>query len=176
MTIICAMHDSQAECTWIGSDSLVTDGRTMAPHMPVKWAVGNGWAVGIAGDLRTVNVFKHYADKLFKDLKSPFEFTLRVRKIFDDEGYETADGSGAKNYAQDLILANSKGVWAICSMLSVVDIPSMELWADGSGQRFALGAAGALGSTSPENCVRKAIEMAIRYDAGCGGEPWILKL
>ena len=61
------MHDSEAKCTWIGSDDQANNNGTVQTGI-CKWTVGEDWAVGTAGHLRTVKLFAEHADSPFKNL------------------------------------------------------------------------------------------------------------
>ncbi|MEQ8195555.1 MAG: hypothetical protein RIB59_13805, partial [Rhodospirillales bacterium] len=65
MTVICALHDTRAKATWIGSDTRVTASHQAFDFGP-KWVTAPGWAVGCAGDLRTINVLAAHAATLFE--------------------------------------------------------------------------------------------------------------
>lgn len=58
-----------------------------------------------------------------------------------------------------------------------------EMWADGSGRAFALGAAyvalrycDGLPPLKPREAVECAIAAAMRYDDGCGGDMWTKRI
>lgn len=166
MTVIAAIHD--AGHTWIGSDTQATNCETVV-NSARKWHVHNGWAVGSAGSLRTNNLINAHMVDLFTDLDSVFEFTLRMRKLLEDDGYNSDGDEGPKWWGQQMILVNRSCVWSICSGFSVIEIPEGELWADGSGRAYPLGAGHAY-QGKPEDRLLHAVNAAIRYDRGCGGE------
>ena len=177
MTIICAMHDPDAKCTWIGSDGQCNDTGTIFTGVK-KWAAGEFWAVAAAGNLRTVNLLIRHSDALFLNLESPFEFSCRARDLLRDDDYNTDKDEGPKSFRQHMILANYEGVWSIGPTFEVMEFGPGQFCADGSGYRLALGAAHvALGKgISAEETLRLAIDAAKRYDDHCGGLTFIGKL
>jgi ATP-dependent protease HslVU (ClpYQ) peptidase subunit len=180
MTIIAAMSSARSGATWVASDTLIISGNLELELGP-KWVVRNSWAVGVAGHLRTMNVFSHHADSLLTNLRDVFEFTGRVRSLLGEEGFRsTKEEEGPPNFGQMLMLANSRNVWTIGPDFSITPLPDNRLWAEGSGRDLAIGAAHALQQSrseiSPREIVRLAIETAITCDAQCGGAAWIGEL
>lgn len=174
MTIIAAVRDPERRITWIGSDTLAVQGGTKMLGCP-KWVVRKPWAVGVAGNLRTTNVIAAHANDLLNGLAGAYDFTCRARGLLQQDGYNTDTDEGAKAYGQNMILAHPGRVWSICVAFGVFDIPGGEVWADGSGRAYGLGA-GHVAKGGPRARLRAAVEAAIRYDDQCGGEPWIDQL
>jgi len=180
MTVIAAMSSAQSGATWVASDTLISSGNLELALGP-KWLTRNAWAIGVAGHLRTMNIFAHHAESLFRDLHDPFDFTGRVRSLLDSEGFRsTKEEEGPPNFGQMLMLANSRNIWTIGPDFSITPIPDNTLWAEGSGRDLAIGAAHALRLSrveiSPREIVRLAIETAIACDGQCGGTAWIAEL
>lgn len=101
------------------------------------------------------------------------KFNNRLKDLFAEDGFNTDTAKGPKDYGQAIILANNSGIWMIGPCFEMVTIPPGELCAEGCGLEYAFGAGAALQGGDAETVVRKAVEAAIRYDDGCGGEPWI---
>jgi ATP-dependent protease HslVU (ClpYQ) peptidase subunit len=180
MTVIAAMSSARAGATWVASDTLIISGNLELELGP-KWLVRNEWAIGVAGHLRTMNIFAHHADILLKDVQNVFEFTGRVRSLLGEEGYRSVkEEEGPPNFGQMLMLANSRNIWTIGPDFSITPLPDDKLWAEGSGRDLAIGAAHAMqlsrAELSPREIVRVAIETAITCDAQCGGTAWIAEL
>lgn len=172
MTVIAAIKAGKS--TWIGSDTLAVNNGTKFCTGP-KWRIANGWAVGAAGDLRTHNLIAVYLGDLTGGLVGAFDFTQRMRGLLERDGYNTDKEEGPAAWGQQIILAHKGGVWSIGTCFSIVEIPEGELWADGSGRAYALGAGHVAKGTSKQR-IASAIEAAMRYDSGCGGEVFMAKL
>lgn len=172
MTTICAMYDPEGG-VWIGSDSMASNCGTVMRGVE-KWIVRAPWAVGIAGDMRAINLVNREAEKIFADDPAVMTLVDRIRDVlrYDEFGSIDDNDGGAKNFGQQMILARPGGIWSVGAGFDVVPIPVGELWADGSGRGFALGAGEALrGRGLPRGSVmRRALEAALRYDKNSGGE------
>lgn len=180
MSVIVALCSSRSESTWIASDTMVVSASLTLSIGP-KWIVREPWAVGVAGHLRTINIFQHHADALLGDLPAAYEFARRARELMKSDGYgEGEDSSGPAHYGQMLMLARPDAVWTIGADFSVMQLPTDTLWAEGSGRDLAIGAAHALRSVqsalSDRDVVRHATEAAIAYDSICGGPMWMAEL
>ena len=180
MTVIAAISSARAGATWVASDTLIISGNLELELGP-KWSVRDAWAIGVAGHLRTMNIFAHHADTLLKDVRDVFEFTGRVRSLLGEEGFRSSkEEEGPPNFGQMLMLANPRNIWTIGPDFSITPLPDNTLWAEGSGRDLAIGAAHALqlcrAEISPRETIRLAIETAITCDAQCGGAPWIAEL
>jgi len=172
MTTIVAVRDGAR--TWIGSDTQITHGRMRQSCGP-KWIRFGSWAVGISGDLRTINLCREYAERMLRDLSGPFEFTQRLHDLAKEFDYDLkpATDSVPPNTAQDVILANPEAAWSVNGDLSIIEIDRW--WADGSGRAFALGALTALERfkhIGAEDMARIAIETAMHHDIYSGGSIW----
>lgn len=180
MSIIAALWSEKADRAWIGSDTMMCSGNLRQTVGP-KWVVRQPWAAGIAGHLRTLNLFQHHGDELLHDLGGPYEFAQRARDLLRADGYSfEKNDAGPSMYGQMLILACPRGVWTVGGDFSVVATPAGRLWAEGSGRELALGAAHALlhagVATAHDETVRHAIAAAIALDTTCGGSPWVDQL
>jgi len=180
MSVIAAIASSKSRLTWIGSDTMVCSGELKLINGP-KWIVREPWAVGVAGHLRTINVFHHHANELLGNLPDPYEFSRRARDLLKSDGYgEGKDTDGPPQFGQMILLARPAAVWTVGADFSVMPLPEGKLWAEGSGRDLAIGAAHALlsvhGGLSERDVVRHAVEAAIIHDSNCGGSPWIAEL
>ncbi len=171
MTIICGLHQNGE--TWIGSDTH-SIGQTGKYKGRPKWVLHEEWAVGYSGFLRAGNLIRGYADTLFHNLESPFDFTQRLRPVLVDNGFLSDSDPGPPSYGCSFVLANKQGVWDVCTGLSVE--ATEEICCRGSGAMFARGAAYGLGASDTESLVRMAVNAALAFDENCGGEVWIAKL
>lgn len=145
--------------------------------MPGKWISWGGWAVGVSGNMRTLNILEANAKRLFDDLGSAFEFTERLRGVMADHGYELPPETDdvAPSTKQEIALANNKSIWSICPALSVFE--EGEFYAAGSGAQFGFGAAFAMPSnTSAEQMVRTAINAACEFDIYSSGGPYLIDM
>ena len=180
MSVIAAICSSRTGSTWVASDTLVSSGNLRLSLGP-KWLIREPWAAGVAGHVRTMNVFQRHPEELLKGLEDAFEFSLRARELLRADGYNSVkEDSGPCDFAQMLMVANPRGVWTIGSDFSVSPIPVDTLWAEGSGRDLAIGAAHALLLSCPtmpaKDLLSRAIATAIACDVGCGGEAWVGEL
>ena len=178
MTIIAALHDAERGETWIGSDTHSHAFGVRRDCGP-KWIAADGWAIGVAGDLRTINILRERRSQIFSGLSSPFEMTERLRSLLPEFGYDikAADSEAPPTSGQDFLLAHASGIWTIGQCFAVNDVSPF--FADGTGFRLSLGAMHALynaGEEDPAKILRAALAAAIQYDTGCGGEAWLQKL
>lgn len=183
MTVICAIHDRGE--TWIGSDTQALIAAYRPEISGPKWVSLNGVAVAAAGDLRTLNIIQEHPDRLLGDLLGPFAFVERLRALLAEFGYDAkpyGDTERAPNFGTSLLFADETQVCDICPEFSVAEAMPGSMAARGSGQDYALGvffalyAAGILTGEGPAHVLRQAIAAAIKYDTGCGGEPWAQRL
>lgn len=180
MSVIAAICSSKTGSTWIASDTMVCSGNLQQDIGP-KWIVREPWAVGVAGHLRTINVFHRRADDLLCDLPDAYEFATRARELLRADGFEDGkESDGPSRYGQMLILARPDAIWAVGADFSVMQLPTDRLWAEGNARDLAIGAAHALvsvhGGLAEKEVVRHAVETGILYDTSCGGEAWIREL
>jgi hypothetical protein len=162
--------------TWIGADCRVTaDNLKLGPI--IKWVKRNDWAIGCAGDLKTLNILQSESALLLEPTKDPHQIVHRLEKVMVKHNYSAAtDGPfGPPAWGQQFLVASPLGLWDVDNQLSVFRVPDDTLWAVGSGRDFALGAGFAerrAVSNSPGECVRLAIEAAITYDVLSGHGGW----
>ncbi len=178
MTIICALHDPEQGCTWIGSDTQCGGTDINFPSHP-KWVVNGIWAAGIAGDYRAHLLIQEASEVLARG--SPHLICNGIRDVFLDDGFEPArdkDSAGFQHFGQNIILASPAGIWSVdtCLAAALVKEP---FFADGSGWELAQGAFFAMrkhSTLAPRDVVETAIMAAMDVDGRCGGEVWMHKL
>lgn len=170
MSIICALHRGGE--TWIGSDTMCSANGTKLT-VGSKWSECGGWWVALAGDLRGHDVIARLA--LADDA---FDAASAIKAALKADGFQGQERTGAENLGQNIMLARAGAVVSIGCDFSLVPIPEGELGAGGSGCDYALGAAWVAGrDTCPtRNVVRLAVDAAIRYDDGCGGDAWTMRI
>ena len=175
MTIICALHDPNEQCTWIGGDTLIKDGGFLCPEIVPKWVTHNGWACGWTGHLRTLNVMEHYKEQLFES-GNIFEIVHTLRKLLKNDGYTDVDSNiSPVDLDQMFLIANAESVWDVGSDFAFKQSNPETLSAVGSGCDYAFGVVHALEpyNKSPKDIMTTALEAAIRYEADCGNDIWI---
>jgi ATP-dependent protease HslVU (ClpYQ) peptidase subunit len=180
MTVIAAMCSSLNASTWVASDTLISSGNLQL-YVGPKWVMRGSWAVGIAGHMRTINIFQNHADELLRDLRDAYEFSRRARQMLLADGYLSAkNDEGPSDLGQMMMLANPRSAWTVGADFSLTQLPVDTLWAEGSGRELAIGAAHALQATcagiSAKEIIRAAVETAIARDIRCGGTAWIAEL
>ena len=178
MTIIAALHDPERGETWIGSDTIAVRYGIQRDCGP-KWTLSHGWALGVSGDWRTINIVRERHEEIFAKQQGAFGVAERLRSVLGEFDYDLkpAEGKAPPNCAQDFLLANLCGVWTITGNFAVLSV--LPFGAEGSGSPFALGAMNALyndGQNNPAVIVRAAVTAGMQYDEGCGGDVWIHKL
>lgn len=174
MTVIAAVQDPESNCTWIGADSMTNYAGTCL-YTTQKWVTWNGWGIASAGDHRTNSLLLEHVDRILGEASTHFEVAENVRSMLQEDGYNQDHEEGAQSFGQQMIIANHDGVWAVSPSFALIDIKPGELWADGSGRAFALGAAYSV-KAGPREKIEAAIDAAIRYDDSCGGDPKIASI
>jgi ATP-dependent protease HslVU (ClpYQ) peptidase subunit len=178
LTIVCAIH--AADGVWIGSDSRCTDGGRIVPGDYPKWLRKGGLWFGVAGWAALMPILEG------AELPAePVAAYLELRHILAREGWKSPEfdmGSrgGPPMYGFDLLIASPAGVWNCDGDGSIIKAPEGEFVAIGSGSSYAYGAWHALHdrwvSNDSDAQLNYAIEAAIRYDTGCGGEIFVKRL
>jgi hypothetical protein len=174
MTTLAALH-IEGKGTWIAADQMLSgDGLRTGPVQ--KWTLGpNGYAVGVAGSARTLNVMQEEAGALLAGHPDLGTFTMRLRATLEDHGFVPGipGGCGPQHWGQIFMVAWPNGLWVFDNSLYGLVIPSGVLWADGSGRDFAL-AAGHLTQNHPDpmHRVTLAVETASHFDESSGMGVW----
>lgn len=177
--VICA--DSRV--TEVDSDGTATQSMSLK-EMGFKVAQNGRWLMGVAGDVRAINILTH----AFNPPAPPV--TLRGRKLdhfvttkfvpalrscFDAEGYSNPLTENSTHHAEH----SSVVMAAINATIYVIDgdyswmSDSFGVYAIGSGAQFALGSlataiptGGKVGLRTAKQSAMKAIAVAGRYDPG----------
>lgn len=173
MTTLCAIHHDGE--TWIGCDTLICNGDVAVARAP-KWIVKGGWAIGISGNVRTQNLLMNMEID-FTGHDNPFSLCETLKAILLNDGYESrGDPSGPRTYGQWFILVREDRIWSVAQDFSFIETPKFDLWAEGNGEAYALGAGYALLAAdrhwSPQYIVIKALEAAAQFDTRTGGDLW----
>ena len=176
MTIICALHDEERHCTWLGSDTHSNFCDSFMIETRQKWILGSHWAVGSTGGIRASGLYIKNLEEIDK-IKHPFDVATKLRSLLIDDEFVPLDdrpGTG-KQFSTMTMLANYNGVWSIDCAFGCLQVPSF--FAEGSGQDFAMaavsGARRALPTVSPEKIVAIAVGAAIELCDSFGGEIWL---
>jgi ATP-dependent protease HslVU (ClpYQ) peptidase subunit len=180
MSVIVVLPSADGSRTWIGSDGMICSGM-LRQEVGGKWVVRPPWAVGVAGNLRTLNVLDERADQLLADLDGAHAFARRVRDLLKEDGYRSdEEGQGPVDFGQLMMLARPGAAWTIGCDFAIVAVPPGRLWAEGEGRELAVGAGHALLALArplPEPEVLKAaLEVAIALSVACGGAAWLAEL
>ncbi len=180
MTIICALHDPEHGCTWIGGDRHVLMGNIWSPGPP-KWALHGDYAVGSCGYSRLHNIIEGARDELFHGLSDTLDFTNRLRRVLTSEGWKSEPAAGKQeppDFDINVLLASPDGAWGIDGILGFDPVPPGVLIADGAGRELAFGAAFAAkrAALNPQGQVLMAINAAVEVQHNCCGEAWVHKL
>ncbi len=175
MTIICALHEPGVG-TWIGSDRRRVFGGVPADWQ-AKWDILGGAALGISGNGRAVTVLHRIAPDLLAAHADPHAIYDAMRAALRADGFkpEVKDAYGEYFCAWAIYARADGGIWGISGNGCITPVPTGTFWADGTGDKQAMGAAHALqaGGWPTSALVRRAVEAAIALDHECGGEPFV---
>ena len=165
MTTLVGLH-VPGQGTWFGSDTGFSTAELRIPGIP-KWIQNSRWALGAAGDAYTIELITLNRDALLRGAY-PRDVSLALQKMMKDDGYspKTPSEGGAVTWGQTFLLASSTGLWSIDETLNACPMPAHLLWAEGSGQSYALGAglaAQAL-AAKPAERVRLALQASCQFD------------
>lgn len=175
MTVICALSDGSGG-VYIGSDRQWTaNGDRPVITVKGKWAVYEDRALGIAGQGLTASVVLAEGLKILRDNETApavFHAVVEAAKLRGLKAVQKDDDQ-SPDYGSSMIFVSAGRVWDIdcCG----AEFEQSGFWARGSGAEYALGAAHALEAyeNTPQAIVAHAIRAAVRWNCGCGGEPWI---
>ena len=181
MSIICALHDSQENCVWLGGNDRATIGDTPTPGPESKWLKLGNWALGMTGNECVHRQYLTLNQKEFPytsaNVLDIFDF-LRTSYSDYDLGQKKGESSTTSYGVEGLIVHGDGRIWDFDSRLALTEIPSGKLWGGGSGIDFALGAdfMNQQGAMSPKDRVTMAVNCAIALDVYCPGEALIENL
>ena len=82
MTTLCALHHDGE--TWIGSDTMICNGHRSVGQTP-KWVIREGWAIGVAGCVRTQNLLNQ--ESIDFSMTDPFSLCERLKTMLVDDDY-----------------------------------------------------------------------------------------
>lgn len=172
MTIVAAIKEPGANRVWIGSDTQSTYNERRCYSGP-KWVLAHGWALGISGYHRAINLAAAHRDALFADLASPEVFLQRWAKVLAGESWNSDARAGPKDYGCDYLLVRPDVIYDIDCAFAITPTKDGELCAVGNGTKAALGCAfGLTGIAAPQVILRRSVEAACAIMEGCGGEPY----
>ena len=163
------------------SDSQSSDDSGFVAMMPGGKAFNNqGIIIAGAGQVRGINLLEHAFVAPTVNMKYPDKYITNtfipaMRKCFLDAGYE---------YKREDSTVENDNIWLIGVRGNIYRIEEDYSWerndnglyVAGSGERFALGALEALKAYNAKNIteaktyLKKAIQIAAKYDAFTGGE------
>ena len=173
MTIICAVHEPGVG-TWIGSDTAAFRDGTRRLDCGQKWTIRGTRAMGSSGSHVISNIIEDQADSLLAvSDETPFQLAQRLRKMLIDFGFSIKPYEGENGQLRAwVVFATESGVWHFTTDGGVYGIGAGHFCADGSGERYAHGAAHACCGSAP-GMVNAALSAAIALCDGCGGIPFI---
>jgi hypothetical protein len=118
MTILVALHDP-IYGTVIGSDTQYTSVGNKMCIPGGKWVFANGWAIGVCGEMKFLNIIRENAEAVLLHNVSPLSISYALFEMFGDAGYtfkstedDAVDG-GFQMVAGSFLLANSEATWEI---------------------------------------------------------------
>jgi ATP-dependent protease HslVU (ClpYQ) peptidase subunit len=159
--------------SWIASDGQTTMNMMKAGSVQ-KWVRHGRWAVGCAGDLKTLTLMQADVEQLLHGVNSIGDVVKRIERMLVSHNYTAAtDGPfGPPAWGQNFLVASDDGLWDIDLTLSVFPVSPNTVWSVGSGREFSLGAGFATPEIEPAERVRLALGAAYKFDAMTGMEPF----
>jgi hypothetical protein len=140
------------------------------------------WIDAVAGFSSSGRINDEFArlDKGERQFDEPYDVGAKARQLCL-EFLNPESGSGHKRWPLGGVIASPYGLWGVTSGCSVARIPVGEIWAVGSGAKYAMGAwgveeggrAGLLHAIPPAalaDILRSCARVACRFEGGCGGE------
>lgn len=166
MSIVCAIREP-GKGVWMGADS-----QTTANHMydvaPLdKWVVNGKWALGVAGDVRALNILHAHKKHVLKATQTPFKIANSIKssmESLDVPGKQSGDGGG-NLFPLGMILTNGKKIWSVGGDLSMIELPTF--CADGSGEALARGAFYALQNKPTKKTMETCLMAACANEIHC---------
>lgn len=158
-----------------GVSWLAADYRLCGPNpLPVdaeKVMLHGRWMLALSGDTRLLDL----VDARSHDIAaacSARDVAEILRQAVISDGWKIKDGPGSPEYGNfSIFLAAEDGLWYIACDFQVIRVADDRIIGAGSGHEYAEGAfaAGYEPGKSPEPYLRRAIEIAARFDPGTGG-------
>ena len=173
MSTVCALKIEGGVI--LGSDTQETqDDIALHLHSHPKWIVRGNHAIGAAGIARTLNQIHGKVDEILKGEPGPVALADRLIQLLKDSGYTPrTEKMYLPDWGQNIIYVQEGQIWEYdeCFSWSPVDHFS----AIGSGKCFAMATESALRDQriSPLDRMKRALEVACRFDVNSGGALFI---
>ena len=182
MTTLVAMRDG--DDVVIGSDTASHRGQRRVGST-IKWAIGDGCAVGFAGTLLHMQLIFELATEVLADRPDPLELRRRITKALTDGGvtpHEAKDAVHSADFEDDLLYVRPPEIWDFDGEMGAAHVDLYGV--AGSGCEFALGALvgaqtadkNAGRSRAGDDYVRLALETACRFDIYSAGQLFIQRI
>lgn len=177
MTCLVAAHFDDYG-TIVGSDTQFSSQGWKGFSEDGKWIFNDGWALGVAGEVKTYSILCEYPNDIIRCGMSPLDISNNIFKILEKNNYKFGDEEGFRSINSSFILANAFGICDIDPTGAVFSAKNNTMLAGGSGMCYALGAFSALQDRSidPVEIVTSCIGAAIQYDPMCGGRIWMARV
>jgi hypothetical protein len=183
MTVIIGYIEPETNTVFMGSDSRSTQKTYIDTLKESKVWINDEFIIGVCGDLRLLNVIKYQ----FKPPKHPKDMLTEkyMNSLFINEIQGTLVGMNVKDDDEEnkdrmpgQILVGYKGRLFKIGVDFGVHESTMAFRCIGSAEQFALGALlGSIHSSSSiENKIYNALEVASHFDAAVGPPFYVLKL
>jgi ATP-dependent protease HslVU (ClpYQ) peptidase subunit len=178
MTVIAAMSKDGVTC--VGSNTGYTIANSSFIDSGVApWIFFGDWALGVTGSMFVLNLLRRHFEKDKASLQRVEEVVNKIRTLLFDADIGKKEGDDA-TWSYDIwcILVHKSGkIWDIDEGLCEAPIPIGRLWARGSGEQYALGAATALerfsSSIESTDTVKICVDSAIENDLYCKGTTFV---
>lgn len=174
MSIICAMSIEGETAIASNSGYILAQDSKIADGAD-KWIFFQGWALGVTGTMLGLNVLRSDLLKADSTFDTEKDVVIEIGKILTeyDIGYKPNEDA-TWDFGVNCILVSADGrIWDIDCSLCLGPIPAGTLWARGSGEKYALGAASALTQNDPNaealKIVAASAQAAIDCDLYCPG-------
>ena len=166
----------------IGSESRTTVENRIIDDSTIKVRKVGEIVIAACGDVRGEDiVFHSWRPPAIrtKDLNRYVRSSLipSLRKAFISSGYEIQPSNDSASHSSGFIVSVRGELFQIWMDYAIT---RSDVYSDGSGGEFAIGAAEALGIRSAETAekaeeiLRQAIEVAKLYDMASGGQVWTI--
>lgn len=170
MTIVCAYTDGDR--VWMAADTQNNQGHLIVPQPSRKLRQIGSWVIGISGMPRIAEFCETGSDRNWSsicDIRDGLTGWLQSLGAIPYEGDEYK--GGIPSFCYDLLAARGNDLYEINCDGTIDRID--EFAAIGEGREIGYGVFHALKkvhSHQPAFIVRTAVEAAIRFCSGCGGE------
>lgn len=173
MTVLCAVRDGWR--TFIAADSRTCFGDQYFDHTR-KWHLSpcGKMAFALSGQNRVPYLMEGWWRK--KGKKDARAFATDLKKALLADGWKMTEVEGESQDARVSGFFVDKGLWMITCDFTAMKVPDKVPMADGSGERFALGAMWAHRLDHYDDwsdMLRVGVEAAIAHDCRCGGDVFV---